>query len=106
DQGGASVHQVFERGLHRAFALCVERGRRFVEQQNRRILEQCPGDGDALLLAARQAGAAFAQLLVVAGGQGGDEFVCLGRARRRGDFVVAGVQPAIADVVARAGGED
>jgi hypothetical protein len=44
----------------------IEVGDRFVEDQDLRSLEQRPGDRDALLLAAREAGAAFADLGLVA----------------------------------------
>ena len=38
DQRRAPAHQVFERGLHRALALRVQRRGRLVQQQDRRIL--------------------------------------------------------------------
>ena len=38
-QRGAAFHQPLERVLHGALALRVERGRRLVEQQDRRILQ-------------------------------------------------------------------
>ena len=43
-----------DRLLHRALAFGVERARRLVEQQHRRVAQDRPGDGDALALAARQ----------------------------------------------------
>ena len=61
DECGAAFHEVFQRGLHRAFALRVERGGRFIEQQHWRVLEQRTGDRDALLLAAGQARTALAE---------------------------------------------
>ena len=62
DQRGPALHQPFQCALYGAFALCVQRAGRLVQQQDRSIFQQGSGDGDALLLAAGQAGAAFAQL--------------------------------------------
>ena len=54
-------------------SLCKSLGRcpiqiagRFVEDQNPRPLEQRPGNGDALLLPARQSRAVFANLRLIA----------------------------------------
>ena len=52
--------------LHQPLALRVERAGRFVEQQDRRILQHRARDGDALPLAARQAHASLAEERVVA----------------------------------------
>src|SRR5580700_758678 len=52
DEGGAVAHQLRERRLDVPLGLRVERRRRLIEDQDRRILEQRPGDGDALALAA------------------------------------------------------
>ena len=51
-----------ERLLDRLLGAAVERAGRFVEHQDRRVLEQGPGDRDALLLAARQLEPALADL--------------------------------------------
>ncbi len=61
---------------------------------------QRAGDGHALALAARQGHAPLADHGVVAVGQGGDELVGLGGARRRLDLVLGGVRPAEGDVLA------
>ena len=97
---------MLQRGLHGAFALRIEGGCGFVQQQDRRILQQRAGDGDALLLAAGQARAAFAQLLAEAIGQGADEVERLGGACGGLDIGIARFKPAIADVVGGTGGED
>ena len=74
----------FERGLHHALALGIERAGRLVEQQQRRVLQDRAGDRDALALAARQAHAALAEEGAVALGQRADEVVREGgRARPR-----------------------
>jgi hypothetical protein len=43
---------VLERGLDQALGLGVERGGGLVEDQDRRVLQQRTGDGEALALAA------------------------------------------------------
>lgn len=59
DDGGAVLHQVFQRRLHVAFGLGVEGGGGLVQNQDRRVLEDGPCDGDALPLAARKLDAVF-----------------------------------------------
>ena len=45
-------HEAGQRVADRFFGVAVERGRRFVEQKDRRILQKRPRDGDPLTLAA------------------------------------------------------
>src|SRR3954465_12492452 len=52
DEGGAPLHDLLERELELALGRGVERARRLVEDQHRRVLEQRPGDREALALAA------------------------------------------------------
>jgi hypothetical protein len=56
----APAHQLFERRLDQPLGLGVERRGGLVEDQYRRVLEDRPGDRDALPLAARQPDAALA----------------------------------------------
>jgi hypothetical protein len=77
-QRGAVLHQPLERVLDQAFAFGVERGGGFVEQQDRRVAEQCAGDGETLALAAREARAAFAEESVEALGQFAEEIGGIG----------------------------
>ena len=71
-----------QRVLDLALGEAVERRGRLVEHQDRRPLQDRAGDGDALLLAARQFEPALADLRVVAHRQRADEAVDL-RALRR-----------------------
>ena len=57
---GAPRGDVAQRLLDRRLGAAVERAGRLVEDQDRRVLEQGAGDGDALLLAARKLEAALA----------------------------------------------
>ena len=52
--GGAAPHQIVERRLDGALAFGVQRAGRFVEQQDRRILQDGAGYGEPLALAAGQ----------------------------------------------------
>ena len=54
DDGGPSFHQRVERGLHVALRFGVERRRRFVEDQDGRILQQRSRDRNPLPLTAGQ----------------------------------------------------
>ena len=63
----APFHQGVERLLDRRLDLGVERAGRLVEDQDRRVLEDQPGDRDALALAAGELHAALADVGVVPG---------------------------------------
>ena len=96
-----ALHGGVQRGLHHAFALGVQRAGGFVQQQQRRVLQDGAGDGNALLLPARQPHAALAQEGVVPLGQGHDEVV--GKCRLGGgvDLLCRRARVAIADVFER-----
>ena len=72
---GAPGESDAERLLHERFGLGVEVAGGFVEDHDRRVLQQQPRDGEALLLAARQPVAALADDGVVAVGQRRDHVV-------------------------------
>ena len=65
-QRGAADRDAVEFGLDRFLAFGIQRRGRLVEDQDRRILQQRARDRDALLLAAGQFQAAFADRSVVA----------------------------------------
>jgi hypothetical protein len=97
-QGGAALHQPFQRRLHQRLALGVERRGGFVQQQDRRVLQEGAGDGDALALTAGQPQAGLAGAGQIALGQGGDEVVRGGGAPRRPRSSAWGAGAAIGDV--------
>jgi hypothetical protein len=80
-QRGAVCRYGVQRGQNVLFGAGVERAGRFVEQQDRRVLDQRAGNSDALLLAARQLQAAFAHFGVEALRQALDQF-CISEAPR------------------------
>ena len=85
--------------LYEPLRFVVQRRRGLVEEQDRRVLQDRPGDGHALALPARQPRAPIADDRVVAVGQRRDEVVGVGGHGRGHHLIVAGVQPAVADVL-------
>ena len=100
DEGGAARHQRLERLLDARLRRRVERAGRLVEDQDRRVLEQRAGDGQALALAARQGRAALADQGVVALRLAHDEVVRLGERGRLLDLGLRRIGPADPQVVA------
>ena len=82
DQGGAFARDLLEFGLDDLLGARIQRAGRFVEHEDRGILEQRARDRDALLLAAGQLQAALADAGVVALRQARDEIVDMRRPRR------------------------
>src|SRR5712671_3211407 len=84
----------------------IERARRLVEQQDRRVAQNGAGDRKALTLPAREAHAFLAEKGSEAAWQGIKE---LGRMRRLGggaDLQLCGARSAEADILPRIGAED
>ena len=50
DQSGAILHQLIQRILDQLLAFGIKCAGRLIKQQDRRILEQCPGNRQALFL--------------------------------------------------------
>ncbi len=76
----------------RDFGFAVEVAGGFVQDQDARVLEDYPCQGDALFLAAAQTVAALADDRVVAFGQVHDEIVDIGRPGRGFDLGLGGIQ--------------
>ena len=98
-------HQCIEARLNGGFDLTVECRGRLIQDQDRRILENDAGDGDALALAAGQLDAALSDLSFITMTAApilevGDELVGMGKPRCRDDLRVARFGTAVADVVA------
>ena len=83
DQGGPALHLDLQSGVDGLLHLDVDGAGGVVEDQHRRVDEQCAGDGDALALPARQGVAALTDDGVVAVGQVADELVGPGGPGRR-----------------------
>ena len=63
---GLALHQYVQAVLDGGFDFRIQRRGRFVQHQQRRVLQKHPGNGNALALAAGQFHAAFADLGLVA----------------------------------------
>ena len=96
---GVVGRQLGQRGGDRLFGMAVERGGGFVEDEDRRILENGAGDGDTLFLAAGELEPAFAHERVHAVGQACDQAIQMGHAGGAGDRVGRGVGLAVGDIV-------
>jgi hypothetical protein len=66
DDGGAALAQMLDRLLHLLFGFRIQRCGCFIEQDDRRVLDQRAGDRDALPLAAGKLRAMLADRGVVA----------------------------------------
>ena len=98
DEGGPADHQFIQRVLHQALAFRIQGGGRFVQDQNAGVLQNGPGDGDALALTAGKLAAALADLGFVAVRQLQDEVMGIGRLGRRHHFLPGRIQAPVKDV--------
>ena len=73
--------QLVECGLHHLLTLVVQRARRLVQQQHSGLGDDGAGDGDALLLPARELATSLAHIRLIALVQGADERVRVGETR-------------------------
>ena len=94
----AALHQPLEPLEELRLGLRVERRRRLVQQQDRRVAEQRPGDPDPLALAAGETDALGPELRLVAVRQRDDELVSRRRPGRLVDRLGAHVR-AVGDVL-------
>ena len=98
DDGRAVLGQAVKRRLNLTLGLRVHRGRRFVEDEDARVLEHGARDGDALPLAAGQVLVAEADHRLVAVGVFDDEIVRRRDFGRVDDLLVGRVGARVADV--------
>src|SRR5690349_16461658 len=91
---------MFDRFLDLAFGLRIECRGGFIEQDNRRVLDQRACDRDALALAAGELGAVFADRRLIAEREAHDEIMRTGSSRRGDDFGVGGARFTEGDVFA------
>ena len=102
---GPAARDAHEIGVDDRLALRVERARRLVQDQHRRIDDRARGDGQALPLAARQVGRALPPGGVVAARHALDEFFRPRQLRGPHDLVERGSRPRDADVLAHRAAE-
>src|SRR5215211_5551768 len=105
-EGGAPMHQSGHRLHDHGLRLHIHGARWLVEDEDRGVLEECPGERDALALASRETHASLPDLGVVALRQAGDELVGVRRPSRRHDLLKGGVWISVGDVLGNAGREE
>ena len=98
DEGGTADHELVERILHDLFALRIERGSRFVKDEDLRILQDRSCDGDALALTAGEDESAIADLGIDAARQAMDEFLCIRSPNGIPDLFIRRIQTAIENI--------
>src|SRR5215475_9472025 len=104
-QRRATAAELRDRLLYIALGLSVERGGCFIEQDDRRVLDQRPRDRDTLALAAGELEALLTDLRVVAIRKAHDEVVGVRGLRRRDDVGLARAGLAERNIVAHRGAE-
>ncbi len=105
-QGGPAGHDRAQGLVDLVLDAGVHGGGGVVEEQQPRVGEDRPGQGDALALAAGEGQALLADLGVVPGGQGPHEPVGLGGAGGGLDLLVGGARVPVGDVGADGVGEE
>ena len=98
DERGAAGQRLAQRPLHRRLGLGVEVRRRLVEHDDVGRLEHEAGQGDPLLLAAREPVAPLADDGVEPVGQVADEVADLGLVQRGEDLGLGGLGPGVHQV--------
>src|SRR5205809_1442116 len=98
DEHRAVRHEPLDRLLHQPLGLGVERAGGLIENEDRWIAEQCPGNRDPLALATGKPRAALAQERAIALGEEPDEVVRVGRARRGTHLVERHILQAVGDI--------
>src|SRR5439155_2212801 len=100
DYESCSSFNQFLRRLHdRPLCYRIDRARRLIQDQDRRIFQERTGKTDALTLATRKAHSALSYDRLVALGQRQDKFVTARRLRGRNDLAPAGARLAVSDVL-------
>ena len=87
-QHGSPLHRLLQSELHRRLGFSIKGTGGFIQQQQRRIAKHRPGNGDPLQLATGNIGSPFFELGVIPIGQGTDEIIRIGQARRIAHLVV------------------
>ena len=99
DKAGAALHQTVHGGLDALLGAGIHTAGSFIQNQDAVVGQDGAGDGQQLLLALADVGSVLVQLHLVAAGQGADEVVGVGGLGGSDDFLVSGVQTAVADVL-------
>ena len=91
-KGSAALRQFLQGALHQLFALVIQGRGGFVQNQNRRVFQENPGDADPLLLPSGKLYAPLSHIGVIAVGQVRDELVGAGKLSGADDFFLSGAR--------------
>ena len=97
-QGGAPDHERFEGGLNGPLRLGIEGAGRLIENEDGRVAQDRPGNGNALTLSARQRITPFSDHRIVAQRLFADEAIGMSGPGRSLDLGVGGPRTPHADV--------
>src|SRR5699024_8176228 len=99
DKAGAALHQVIHSLLDQYFGAGIHAAGSFVQNQDFRVGQNGPGNGEQLLLSLRHIAGLFVQNHIVAVRQGADKVVHLCGNSSLTHFFVGGGELAVPDVV-------
>ncbi len=99
DEGRAPLHYLLKGHLYLEFRCGIDAGSGIVQNQNRRVEEQCSRDGDALFLSAGKGQPPLADPGIVPVRQGDDIVMDAGRPGRLFDLLLGGFRNTVADIV-------
>ena len=102
---GASLQRFIEGFLDQTLGARIDRGGRFVEDQDSGIGQCRAGDGDQLTLSLAEAGAAFAEHGLILLRQAIDKYIRVRHPGGGDDFLVGRIGAAKADILHDAGAE-
>src|SRR2546428_1767256 len=103
---GAAAHRPPVRLHDRRLRLVIDGARRLVQDEHWAVLQEGPGNGDALALAARELDAAPAHWGAIGLREPDDELVAVRRLRRRDQVALACPRPGVSNVLGDAGREE
>ena len=83
--------QAGERFLDHGFVLHIQAGACLIQQDDRRVLQEGPGDGDTLAFATGKLASVFTNDRIISLRQFHREFVAVGQPGRRQHFIIRGV---------------
>src|SRR5687767_8696473 len=98
NETGAMGEQPFQSLLNQPLRGCVNAGGGFVEQKNRGVLEQSPGNADPLFLSHAEFDTPFSNPRIVTFRKSGDKLMTIGRFRSGNQFALGRLQVSITDI--------
>ena len=98
DKSGAAVHQLIHTVLHDLLGSRIDRGGRFVKDQDRRICDGSTGDGEQLALSLALVCPITGQHRVIAVRKLMDKRIGIGELGSGNNFLICGIKLSIADI--------